>query len=165
VGIMTVSNGGGDNAQMYLTASGGAVVNTAVSSANTEFIFGLPQSTITPSTFAGNYSGLLYQGGASAGNKLKPVKVVFTASGSTLTGTGNEITDVTADTLSSSSASITLNAMNSPSTGFMTGTVNTGSTTNLACVGVANAGGSGKQMIDCVSYDSTNLFNFMLVSR
>jgi hypothetical protein len=167
-GIMTVANGGGDNAVMYLTTTGGAVVNTAAT-AGGEFIFGLPQNTITAATFAGTYSGLLYQGGQSSG-KVKPVKVTLTASGATLSGTGTELSDPITDTVKAGggTATLSLTTMNSPSTGFMTGTLTTGSSATLVCVGVANANGSGKQMIDCVSIDSSNgtsLSNFMLVSR
>jgi len=169
-GIMTVSNSG-DTAVMYLTAGGGAIVNTASSnSSNTQFIFGLPVASVTASSFAGTYSGFIYLGNQATGSKFKPVKITLTAGSSTLSGTGNIVTDVDSDAVSSTeSATINLTTMNSPSTGLMTGTmVSSGGTTNLACMGVSNANSSGKQIINCASADAGNtakLSNFLLVSR
>lgn len=169
-GVMSVSNGGGDTAVMYLTAGGGAIVNTASSnSSNASYIFGLPAATISGDSFAGIYSGFVYMGGQSSGSKFKPIKFTLTWSGSALTGTGYKLTDPSADTTSADSATLSLTALNSPSSGFMTGTLSTpGGSATVACMLVANANSSGKQVISCAGSDpgsTTSLFNFLLVSR
>lgn len=166
-GTMRVSNGGGDTATMYLTSVGAALVNTADTGGSAEFIFGMPQATVTTSTFAGTYSGLLYSSSGTVGSKLKTVKMVVTAgSTTTLSGSGNEVTDVANDTTSGSTATLSL-TVNAAYPGILTGTINTGSPVNIACIALANANSTGKQVMDCAGIDSgsNGLFNFMLVSR
>lgn len=169
-GIMQVSNGAGDTAVMYLTSGGGAIVNTAATTAaNASFIFGLPVKRIDPARFAGTYSGFRYKGGSGSGNKFKPIKMVLDYPG-TLTGTGYHLTDPSTDTVGTETTTITLSAINSPSDGLMTGnlTVPGGGTTTIACMGVENANGSGKQIINCAGADpssASKLFNFLIVSR
>ena len=46
-------------------------------------------------------------------------------------------------------------------------TLNTGTSTNVACIAISNANSTGKQVLDCAGIDGAGngLFNFLLVSR
>ena len=169
-GIMSVGVGG-DTAVMYLTAVGGAIVNTAsTSSGNASYIFGLPRSSISGSAFSGTYSGFVYMGAQTSGNKFKAIKFTVTGSASSIVGTGNRVTDIDTDALSADTVGLNLTALNSPSPGLMTGTLSipSGGTATVACMAVADANSSGKNIINCAGADPGNtakLFNFLLVSR
>ncbi len=168
-GIMTVSTPG-DTAVMYLTAGGGAIVNTASSNAsNSSFIFGMPAATVTGTNFSGTYSGLVYMGGQTAGTRLKPIKFTLTGTATGISGSGNTLSEPSTDTASSTTASINITSLNSPSAGLMTGTLTTSAgTANISCMAVYNANNSGKQMMNCAGADpssTSSLFNFLLVSR
>jgi hypothetical protein len=168
-GIMRLTNGG-DYITIYLTAIGAAIVNTSDVSANSDFIFGMPQpsGSFTTTAFAGTYSGMYYIDSAASGQKLKAIKATLTAgSSTTLSGSGSELSSVDNDTTTGSAATLSLTA-NASYPGILTGTLTTTGTANLACVAVANANGSGKNVLDCAGIDpgsSTGLFNFLLVSR
>ncbi|PIT99218.1 MAG: hypothetical protein COT74_09420 [Bdellovibrionales bacterium CG10_big_fil_rev_8_21_14_0_10_45_34] len=168
-GIMTVGVPG-DTSTMYLTSNGGAIVNTATADpTQSTYIFGLPVTSITGTTYSGTYSGFVYMGGQSTGNKFKVVKFTLTGASSSITGTGNIVTDVDTDTTSSDTVSLNISALNSPSTGLMAGTLTSPSGSGtVACMAVSNANGTGKQVINCAGADpgdTTKLFNFLLVSR
>jgi hypothetical protein len=168
-GIMSVAVSG-DTAIMYLTAVGGAIVNTAsVTSSNASYIFALPVASITPTLFSGTYSGFVYMGSQSSGSKFKAIKFTVTGAASSMTGTGNVVTDVDTDTLSAQTVSLNLTAINSPSSGLMTGTLTSpGGTSQVACMAVSGANSTTKNIINCAGADpgdTTKLFNFLLVSR
>jgi hypothetical protein len=168
-GIMSVSVGG-DTAVMYLTSVGGAIVNTAsTNSSDASYIFALPQASITGSSYSGTYSGFVYMGSQSTGSKFKAIKFTVTGGTSSITGSGNMVTDIDADTTGSETVSLNLTALNSPVTGMMTGTLTSpGGSSTVACMAVANANSSGKQIINCAGADpgsSSKLFNFIMVSR
>lgn len=161
---------GGDTAVMYLTTNGGAVVNTAsTTSADASYILAMPVASISGSSFSGTYSGFVYMGGGSSGNKFKASRLTVTGGASSITGSGNMVTDVDTDTVSSDSVSLNLNSLNSRSNGLMSGTLTSpGGSSTVACMAVANANSSGKQIINCAGADPSNtakLFNFLLVSR
>jgi len=167
-GLMSVSNGGGDTATMYLTTAGAALVNTASSaSGDGSFIFGLPQASITTAALAGDYAGIMYSENASTTDKIKPISITLNSSGA---GTGTALSDVTTGTTSSGSATINLSGTaNSPQTGMITGTVTVSSTTtNIACIAHTSLSSAAKKVISCSGRDpgnSTKLFNFLLVSK
>lgn len=168
-GVMKVSTGS-DTAVMYLTAVGGAIVNTAsTTSANASYIFALPASTLTGTDYSGTYSGFVYMGSQSSGSKFNPIKFTVTGGTTAITGTGNKVTNPDNDTLSSDTVSLNLTTLNSPSAGLMTGTLTSpGGTSSVSCMGVNNANGTTKKIINCAGSDpgnSAKLFNFLLVSR
>ena len=168
-GLLTVVSNN-DTAAMYLTANGGAIINTSINNdANNQFILGFPIYSITGSALTGTYSGFMYMGGGTSGSRLKLVKFSVTGATSTVTGTGSLLADPSTDTTQTGTANFSITSINSPSTGLMTGTLTTGSgTANLACMAVNNANGSGKNIINCAGSDpqsTSKLFNFLLVSR
>ena len=168
-GLMAVSNGGGDNAVMYLTTIGAALVNTAESnSGNASYILGFPASSISGASLAGSYAGILFSE-ADATEKVRPIAMTLTFASGQMTGTGSKVTDITTGATASGGASLTITAFNSPSNGFMTGTLTAGATTtNVACMGVQNVNSTSKNVINCVGRDpgdATKLFNFLLVSK
>jgi hypothetical protein len=167
-GIMSVDNGGGDTAVMYLTTGGAALVNTAAgSSSDAQFILGFPSGTVSGSSMAGDYAGILFSE-SDGSEKLKPISMSLTWNGSALSGSGTKVSDVTTGTTTGSSATLNLTGINSPSAGLMTGTLTAGATTNIACMAVQNISNSGKNVINCSGRDpgdATKLFNFLLVSK
>lgn len=164
-GIMTV----GGTAEMYLTSNGGAIVNTDVANAaNSEFIFGFAQAAIiSTSTLDGDYAGLVFTDSAASGSKIEPVSMSCSSS----VCTGYTLTDVEAGTTSASGVKLTLSTADTPSTGFVLGTIEQlsgGTTGNVVCMINKNAADSGKNIGSCVGQDpgdTTKLFNVLFVSK
>jgi len=158
-GIMTIGN-----VEMFLTSNGGASVNTDnTDPTQSEFIFAFGQKAITDvNSLDGTYAGLLIDESKAAGSVIEPVKIVCSAG----TCTGQGYTNVETGTVSSGSVSITFGAPDSPSTGFITGTLTDGSTSPLICMFDKNAVGSGKTIGNCAgqSTGGTALFNVLFVS-
>lgn len=164
-GIMTVGTGD-STATMYLTNAGAALVHMIGSDG---IIFGFPKSTITTaSSLAASYAGLVFDSGASSGSRIFPVSVAVTESGGTLTGTATKLTDVVAGTTDAAQVTLSLTNMDTPTAGFMRGTVTMGGQSGaMACVAVKDAASSGKNLISCVAAkpgDATSYFNVLMRS-
>ena len=158
-----------DDAEMYLTENGGAIVHTQISDPDdSSFIFALAQSAIGDIDNAdGDYAGILFDESAGSGDRIQPI-TVSCGSG---TCTGFIVTNVVSGTTSADSVTITLNGgVDTPVDGFVTGTItdDNGDTGNLACMADYDALGSGSKIVSCVGQspgDNTNMFNVILTSK
>ncbi len=158
-----------DDAEMYLTENGGAMVHTQISDPNdSSFIFALAQSAIGDIDNAdGDYAGILFDQSSGAGDRIQPISVSC-GSG---TCTGFIVTDVVTGATSAESVTISLSGgVDTPVDGFVTGTITNddGDTGNLACMADYDALGSGKKIVSCVGQspgDNTNMFNVILASK
>ena len=158
----TCSNGvvnftaGGSNISMYLTQAGGGIIHSESSNGDDEIYFGLPiEANASIADLSGVYSGIVYD---NDNNDANPVKLTCDILGNC---TGSEI-NITDDTNSSSVGIINLTAANDPLPGFFKGTVGSDS---LICGVDLDAGGSGKNVINCISNDNTSFKNVILVER
>lgn len=154
-------------AVMYLTTNGGALVHTGIDDEeDSSIIFALAQSAISSfSTIDGNYAGMLFDDGMTDGSKINPVSMSCT-DGSCV---GTLVTDVANGTTSDDSVTISFDAqsIDTLATGFITGTITSDGTGNLACMVDDNAAGSGKTIVSCVGQspgDNSKMFNVMFVS-
>ncbi len=163
-GIMQV-----EDAVMYLTANGGAIVQTGISDPDdSSFIFALAQKTITDITnLDGEYAGILFDDSLDTGEKIAPVSLSC-ASGEC---SGNIVTDIDENTLETEDAA-TLTLDGNPdglANGLVTGTITAGQETgNLACMVDIDVLGSGRKMVSCVSQspgDNSKMFNVLFVSK
>ena len=154
------------DAEMYLTANGGAIVHTNIGTpSDSSIIFALPKKAISNiSNASGSYAGLLFDGNDSSGDQVQPVSVVCDASGSC---SGTIINDVAANTLSVETVAINLSGtVDSPTQGFVTGDIE--GSGNIACMLDGNVLGTGKKVMSCVGQspgDPTDMFNILLVSQ
>lgn len=174
VGGTTCSNGlmKATDANMYLTANGGAIVHTGHSGADSDqsFILALPVAEFSGTAITGDYAGLAFNESASSGggSRIFPVSASFTGTASAITGTGTKLTDVEAGTTSAETVTINLSQLNSPSDGFAKGTITAGSSGNLACTVDDDVVGSGKNLLACVGQspgDTTKMFGLLLVTK
>lgn len=162
-GVMTVGT-----AKMYLTQVGGAIVNTNTTTASdASFIFAMPRASLTSHTaFTGDYIGMIFD---ARSNSVTMVSV----SGVAGVYTFYQFTDLDTNTVSAvASGTMTLsgNSVNSPSEGFMIGTVSTASGSgSVACMGHEDVVSSGKKFIMCSGTapgsSNTSLFNMLLISK
>ncbi len=156
-GLMTTSGG----ASMYLTAQGGALIKTASGDA----MFAMPNGTITQAALAGNYAGLLFDDYQSSG-KVRPMVGVATAAG-LLSADAIDVETGTKDPLIS--GSLQMDAVNSPSAGFIKATVTVGSKTGkMACMAAVNVASTEKNIIFCVGQSpgsNQHPFNLLFVSH
>ncbi|MDH5445127.1 MAG: hypothetical protein OEY52_06180 [Gammaproteobacteria bacterium] len=159
LGIMSI-----DPVEMYLTSAGGAVVNTdKTNSANSEFIFGFGQKAITDvASLNGNYVGIRFK---QNGNSLEPVDVSCTNG----VCSGKGYTNIETGETMTGGVTLTLGTPDSPSTGFILGTVTENSQTgNFICMFDKNAAGSGKIIGNCAGTeagDNTKWSNVLFVSK
>ena len=168
VGTFTCSSGIGTagNAKMFLTASGGALVNTDTTSTTaSQFILAMPTAAISSATsLAGSYAGLIFD--ESSSTKVKTVN--STVSGSTMTVNSISVATGASDGLITN-GTIAMSAVDSPSAGFFTGTVTSGSSSSIACIAQVNASSSGKNIIFCIGVPpggaATQLFTAVFVSK
>jgi len=174
VGGTTCSGGlmKADDANMYLTANGGAIVHTghAGGDGDQSFILALPSSEFVGTDATAEYAGLAFNSEASVGSggRIFPVSVSLTGTSSAITGTGTKVADVEANTLTSETVTINLSSLNSPSAGFATGTITAGSSGALSCTIDTDVVGSGKNMMACVGQspgDTTEMFGLLLVTK
>lgn len=167
-GIMEV-----DEAVMYLTSQGGAIVHAnAESETEDSFIFAFPaeENLDSGEDLAGDYAGLVFDSAVAEGqDSLFPVAITITGTVTTVTGTGTQLTDVETGAVGTGTASISLTALNSPSDGFMTGTITIATQTgDLACMATLDVEGTGKNTINCIAQspsDNTQYFNILMVSK
>lgn len=163
-GLMLVGDPS-DQAAMYLTESGGAIVQTNISDeADSSFVFGLQADALEGADLDGNYAGMLFDDNMSEGDKISPVSLGCESG----VCTGALVTDIEAGTLSSETVTVTLTGTLSGD--FITGTIQDSDSNmgNLACMADQNAAGSDKTIVTCVGQspgDNTQMFNVMFVSR
>ena len=178
IGTLTCSAGTAtvSGADMFLTGQGGAIVHTNTSSTSADgMIVAMPNGTLTTTTaLEGSYSGLVFDkaqtSSGSNANRIFPVSVTLTASTSTtITGVATKFSDVETLPTVASDATLSLTSVDSPSAGFIRGTITiASSTTNLVCMAKTDVVGSGKNMLFCIGQSpnsSTKHFNILLVSR
>lgn len=159
-----------DIAAMYLTSTGGAIVQTNINNDDdAQFIFALAQKEISDvGLLSGEYAGMLFDDNMSDGSTVNPVNMVCDNSG---TCTGTLVTDIETGAIDVDGVTVTLNG--SPDTlgnGFITGLISDGGSTpgNLACMVDINANASGKNIVNCVGQspgENTKMFNVMFVSK
>ena len=162
---MTVNN----DAVMYLTSNGGAIVHTGAVTANDEtddnVIFALGSKAISAiGNLDGNFAGVLFDEGGSSASIL-PV-TMSCASGAC---TANIVSDVTAGTLSGDSATLNMSGtVDAPETGFVAGTISSGGGNgSLVCMADIDVLDAGKKIVSCIGQspgDNTKMFNVLFVS-
>ena len=159
-----------EDAVMYLTSNGGALVHTgADDDDHSSIIFALSQSSISSmSTIDGHYAGMLFDDNMEdSGDKIHPVSM--DCSNGTCTGT--MVMNIETGATSNDSVTINLDAssIDSLGTGFVTGTiVSEEESGSLACMVDDNAAGSGSTIVSCVGQspgDNSKIFNVMFVSH
>ncbi len=168
-GIMLVGEDT-DVAAMYLTETGGAIVQTNIyDESDSQFIFALGQKAISDiGELQGEYAGMLFDDNMSDGSTINPVAMSCDNSGSC---TGTLVSNIATGATSDGSVTITLNGqVDFPSTGFITGTImdDDSNLGNLSCMVDVNANSSGKAIVNCVGQspgDNTKMFNVMFVSK
>lgn len=172
-GILSI--GAPENVDIFLTTANGAIVHTQ-NHGQEGFILAMPQGSFaTPSVYAGNYGGLVFNGhnsGDSGGadDRIQPIAVTITAGASSLSGTGARVTNVETGDTDPQGATISLTDMDLPSAGFVRGTITiTGKPARpLRCMGKSDINGSGKNMLFCIGEspdDTTKHFNLLMVSK
>lgn len=160
-GLMTVGT-----AEMFLTSSGGAIVNTnAANIASSDFVFGFAQVAVgSTANLNGDYAGVVYNDSATSGNKFMPVNLSCTGG----VCTGYEVTNVETGATSTDGVTLTLTSVDNPSTGFVLGTIQNiggGTTGNVICIFDTSA---SKTIGSCAGQDpgdTTKLFNVLLASK
>ncbi len=171
LGTLSCNDGivSGSDFKMYLTSNGGAIVRTfgengAAGGGDDQFIVGLSQDTITSlSELDGNYAGLVFEESSSGEN-------IFAVSTTLSSGTGQAfpITDIDNNTLGSDGATISLGTINSPSNGFINGTITSDGSGTVQCMANTNINNSGKNFLFCVGQnpgENSKLYNLLLVSK
>jgi hypothetical protein len=163
-GIMQV-----DDALMYLTSNGGAIVQTGLSEPeDSSFIFALSQKAISDiNNLDGDYAGILFDDSLDSGEKIAPISL------SCVSGTcsGNIVTNIDDNTLSEEeAATIVLDGtVDDLADGLVVGTIGIGQETgSLACMADVNVLDSGKKMVSCISQspnDNSKMFNILFVSK
>jgi hypothetical protein len=161
-GIMTV-----EDAVMYLTSNGGAIVHTEVNNPDDgSFIFALAQKAIADvNNLDADYAGVLFDDSMTEGQKIQPVALSCTAGACT----GTIVTDVTTGATSAESVTVTLDGVPDDfGNGLITGTIASGADTgNLACMADTGVLDSGRIMVSCVGQspgDNSNMFNVLFTS-
>lgn len=146
-------------ATMYLTPSGGAIVNLTATTPN-RFVVALPAATMTSGGLDGNYAGVLFA--ENSGSTY--------AAHATVSGTGISVDSINPETGTADGAvddNVTLSSFNYNSAGFMAGTLTGGE--EIRCMGNTNINSSGKNFIFCVGQDpggaATDVFVALFVSR
>ncbi len=157
-GILSITASNGNVTKGYLSASGGAIAYHDLN----DITIAIPKDNITLADINGTYSGFIYRN--DSGNDQSAIKMVCDSTGNC---TGYEIDRNDLNT--STSVTITYTTPNDPSTGFITGTLTDGgsTTSNVACSVDLDAGGSGKNVLNCALAKNghTNLRNVILVQR
>jgi len=156
-----------DDAVMYLTSNGGAIVHTQINDPEDgSFIFALGQKAIVDvDNLDADYAGVLFDESMTDGQKIQPVALSCTAG----TCTGTIVTDVTTGATSAETVTVTLDgAPDDFGNGLITGTIASGADTgNLACMADRDVLESGRSMVSCVGQspgDNTNMFNVLFTS-
>ena len=159
-----------DIAAMYLTSTGGAIVQTNINNdADAQFIFALAQKEIADiGSIEGDYAGMLFDDNMADGSSVNPVSFSCDNAGSC---TGTLVTDITTGATSADQVTVTLNGSpDALGNGFITGLISDGGSTpgQLACMVDINANSTEKNIINCVGQspgENTKMFNVMFVSK
>ncbi len=166
-GVATISDG-----RMYFSEIGAALVHTGIntgSSTDDNFIVGLPSKKLNvKSVLAGTYNGLVYQATTGSG-ELFPVQVTLNTSGSGNAYVYNN-NDPNQSVNTSQGAAISFTEVDSPTDGFIKGTVTdeSNNTSTVRCMGNTNINGSGKTFLFCAGAnpgEQTKLYNLLLISK
>ncbi len=165
-GILDITEEDGTLSRLFLTAAGGAIVQTnALSETDQEHVVGFPQQTVAIADLAGEYYGLVFTTFPESGDDVFPVG--GTIAGSTMTGY-----EINPDTGVKTGSEITfdLETANSPSTGFIKVTAHIdGGSQKMICQAAINVGPSAnkKNILNCISQDKVafHYYNLMLVSK
>jgi hypothetical protein len=156
-GVATIADG-----TMYLTRVGGAIVHTndgtPGDATDDGFIVAMPTTNIgSLANLNGTYRGLVFAD-TSGVDELFPVAISL----SNGTGTGNEINPDTGVMIDPIAVSLT--AVDSPSDGFINGTIG-GST--VRCMANTNVNSSGKNFVFCIGEnpgEAGKLYNLLMIS-
>ena len=168
----------------YVTAAGGGILHSdfsqvpaaAPTTGVDHIFFAVPVEVGTAvASLAGTYSGMVFDNTRATGNKTDFVKVTCDPLGQCIGTQINPTTDVSTP---GSGVLISINAANSPSNGFFTGTIDGYNTTtlavagtpgNIACAIDTNANGGTKNVINCTGQSpngiGTSMFNVLLTQR
>ncbi|NKC01763.1 MAG: hypothetical protein GKR90_25140 [Pseudomonadales bacterium] len=141
-----------DDAEMYLTRSGGALVHTNVDSdSESSIIFAMPQATLPAiSDLDNEYAGLIF---GSAGDTIQPV-VVACAAGLC---TADVLDDVELGTSIDQLQINLVGTLDFPDPGVITGTIERGGLQgNLACMANTSLAANAPVMLTCVAQDPDN---------
>lgn len=156
----------GNDINMWLTANGGAMVNTSSTGGDNSTILALPAQAVELADLAGVYSGLVVDNSSDNDENVSPVKLTMNADG---TGSGALMTDIVNDSVEPSGADISLVASPGNGDGWFTGTIAFGMATGtLACTANTDVASTGKSALFCIAQspdDPTKSFIMTLVSR
>lgn len=164
-GVATVAD-----ARMYFSEVGGALVHTNISNASdSSFIVALPAKKInTKTVLAGTYNGLVYQQ-STGSDELFPVELTLNTA-----ATGNAYVynnnDPNSTVNTSAGAGFTITTLDSPTDGFLVGTVTdeSNNTGTIRCTANTNINGSGKTFLFCIGSnpgENAKMYNLMLISK
>lgn len=188
LGKITCSNGIGepaqeDQAKMYLTANGGAIVKMeddggGVDDDDDKVIVGLPVNTVVKASLADEYIGMIMMNNPGGQDSVHLIKASVDTDAVI---TFSEINPDTNEDITSNfkDASATMTDINQPSTGFSRGTYTvkgsdgaggyvTISNKKVTCMSNQNINGTSKNFIFCVGEEGSGadqMLNVLLVSK
>lgn len=166
-GIMRLTG----TATMYLTESAGALVHVdygTASEADDAFLYGMSKrSILSISETDGQYIGMLYDGSASTGAKIRAISANCTSGSCSTQLVTSTVTGSTTTSPYTVSFVEPLNRIGATTLdGFITGTITNGTSTgNMLCM--ADKTGT-KNMVSCVAQTPgslSNMFNVLLISK
>lgn len=152
-------------AEMYLTQAGGAIVRTGYDTPSDDtddgIILAMPGQSVSSGDADGNYAGLVFTSGDTY-----PINA-------TVSGSSVSVAQVDPDTGNPSgsiSDTINISSFNSPTTGFVSGSLNSDSAKKVMCNINTDVVNSGKSIVFCSGMDSTGgandgLFAVLLISK
>jgi len=152
-GFLQISDGS-DSANLWLTANGGAMVETLFEGQRNSTIFALPRDSNELSDLEGTFRGILVSNEDSEDDSENFfVEIKFDDAGN---GTGFQVTSINPWELGDDGAVMTLAANSNVGAGWYTGTLEvpdeSGSTTvNLACTFTQNIDNSNQDVLLCIS--------------
>ncbi len=142
-GISNLSNQSVD----YVMSSGSFI--KFANGGDTSGLISIPTQTLTTmASLTGNYAGLVYDGAAGT---VFPIQTVLTPSGNTAPLILNNVSTTDLVTTTTQYATMTLTNVDSPSAGFVPGTIGGN---NIMCTG--NPGFTGKNSLICVGQNPSN---------
>lgn len=167
-----IATEGTDN-NLFFSSKSSAILHLGSSNALTDsLVFAVPKKSITSATqLKGTYAAIIFNKGVAYGEPHRSYAVPFTVTGlgSTINGTGTEITDVEDGTVGDGVLSFTLTSFNSPADGFLSGTITAGANSGaLVCTAHTNLDDSGKKTLLCIGQspeDNTRQFGLLAVSK
>jgi len=160
-GIMEV-----DDAVMYLTSNGGAIVHTGLNRPDDgSFIFALSQKNITSvANLDGEYAGVLFDDNLASGDKIAPVSLSCTAG----MCSGSLVADIETGELDEGSVAVNLTGTTDEfSPGLISGEIVGEGTGAMACMADVDVLDTGRSIVSCVGQspgDVTKMFNVIFVS-